>query len=64
MDVKIEHTWKAVLKDQFTKDYFLQIATFIKTEKAAGKIIFPPGTLMFNAFEKTPFDKVKVVLLG
>jgi len=64
MDVKIEHTWKAVLKDQFTKDYFLQIATFIKTEKAAGKIIFPPGALMFNAFEKTPFDKVKVVLLG
>ena len=64
MDVKIEHTWKAVLKDQFTKDYFLQIATFIKTEKATGKIIFPPGTLMFNAFEKTPFDKVKVVLLG
>ncbi len=64
MDVKIEHTWKAVLKDQFTKDYFLQIATFIKTEKAVGKIIFPPGALMFNAFEKTPFDKVKVVLLG
>ena len=64
MDVKIEHTWKAVLKDQFTKDYFLQIATFIKTEKAADKIIFPPGTLIFNAFEKTPFDKVKVVLLG
>jgi uracil-DNA glycosylase len=64
MDVKIEHTWKEVLKDQFTKDYFLQIATFIKTEKAAGKTIFPPGGLMFNAFEKTPFDKVKVVLLG
>ena len=64
MDVKIEHTWKEVLKDQFTKDYFLQVATFIKTEKAAGKIIFPPGALMFNAFEKTPFDKVKVVLLG
>jgi uracil-DNA glycosylase len=64
MDVKIEHTWKAALKDQFTKDYFLQIVTFIKTEKATGKIIFPPGSLMFNAFEKTPFDKVKVVLLG
>jgi uracil-DNA glycosylase len=64
MDVKIEHTWKEVLEDQFTKDYFLQIVTFIKTEKAAGKIIFPPGALIFNAFEKTPFDKVKVVLLG
>jgi len=64
MDVKIEHTCKDVLKDQFTKDYFLQVASFIKTEKAAGKIIYPVGTLMFNAFEKTPFDKVKVVLLG
>ena len=64
MDVKIEESWKEVLKDEFTKDYFLQIATFIKTEKAAGKIIYPPGTLLFNAFEKTPFNKVKVVLLG
>lgn len=64
MDVKIEESWKSVLKDEFTKDYFLQIVTFIKTEKAAGKIIYPPGALIFNAFEKTPFDKVKVVLLG
>lgn len=64
MDVKIEESWKEVLKDEFTKDYFFQIVTFIKTEKAAGKIIYPPGSLMFNAFGKTPFDKVKVVLLG
>ena len=64
MDVKIEDSWKKVLKDEFTKDYFLQIVTFIKTERAAGKIIYPPGSLLFNAFDKTPFDKVKVVLLG
>ena len=64
MDVRIEESWKKVLKDEFTKDYFLQIVTFIKTEKAAGKILYPPGALMFNAFDKTPFDKVKVVLLG
>ena len=64
MNVKIEESWKEVLKDEFTKDYFLQIVTFIKTEKAAGKIIYPPGSFMFNAFYKTPFDKVKVVLLG
>ena len=64
MDVKIEDSWKKVLKDEFTKDYFLQIVTFIKTEKAAEKIIYPTGGLMFNAFDKTPFDKVKVVLLG
>jgi uracil-DNA glycosylase len=64
MDVKIEESWKEVLKDEFTKDCFFQIVTFIKTEKAAGKIIYPPGALMFNAFEKTPFNHVKVVLLG
>lgn len=64
MDVKIEESWKERLKDEFKKDYFLQIATFIKTEKAAGKIIYPPGGLIFNAFYRTPFDKVKVVLLG
>jgi uracil-DNA glycosylase len=64
MDVKIEESWKEVLKEEFSKDYFLQIVTFIKTEMAGGKIIYPPGPLIFNAFEKTPFHKVKVVLLG
>ena len=64
MDVKIEQSWKEILKDEFSKDYFSQIVTFIKTEKAAGKVIYPPGALMFNAFKKTPFCNVKVVLLG
>src|SRR5436305_8071999 len=64
MEVQIEESWKEVLKHEFEKVYFQHIATFVKTEKAAGKIIYPPGSLMFNAFEKTPFDKVKVVLLG
>ena len=64
MDVKMEESWKEVLKDEFEKDYFYHITTFIKAEKAAGKIIYPPGALMFNAFTKTPFNKLKVVLLG
>ena len=64
MDVKIEPSWKAVLEGEFSKPYFQQIVLHIKTEKAAGKTIYPPGSLMFNAFDKTPFDKVKVVLLG
>jgi uracil-DNA glycosylase len=64
MDVKIEPSWKEVLKHEFSKPYFLQIATFLKTEKLAGKTIFPPGGLIFNAFNTTPFDHVKVVLLG
>ena len=64
MDVKIESSWKAVLKDEFAKPYFEQIVLFLKTEKMAGKIIYPPGPLIFNAFEQTPFDKVKVVIIG
>ncbi|HWH63181.1 MAG TPA: hypothetical protein VNS50_07895, partial [Ginsengibacter sp.] len=64
MDVKIEESWKAVLKEEFDKAYFQQIVTFLKAEKVAGKIIYPPGQLIFNAFNKTPFSKVKVVLLG
>lgn len=64
MDVKIEDSWKNVLSKEFTKPYFLQIATHLKTEKATKAVIYPPGSLIFNAFEQTPFDKVKVVILG
>lgn len=64
MDVKIEESWKNVLKSEFSKPYFLEAANFIKTEKSLGKVIYPPGPLIFNAFNTTPFDKVKVVLLG
>ena len=64
MDVKIEASWAVVLKNEFTKPYFQQIVTFLKTEKAAGKTIYPPGPLIFNAFNQTPFNKVKVVILG
>lgn len=64
MDVKIEASWKEVLKNEFSKPYFQQIVTFLKTERAAGKTIYPPGNLIFNAFEQTPFNKVRVVILG
>ncbi|HEY4207187.1 MAG TPA: uracil-DNA glycosylase [Puia sp.] len=64
MDVKIEESWKEVLKQEFTKPYFLQIATHLKAEKMSGKTIYPPGSLIFNAFNTTNFDKLKVVILG
>lgn len=64
MDVQIESSWKEILKEEFRKSYFLQIATHLKTERATGATIYPPGSLIFNAFELTPFDKVKVVILG
>lgn len=64
MDVKIEPGWKLALDKEFSKPYFQQIVAFLKTEKAQGKIIYPPGSLIFNAFDKTPFEKIKVVILG
>lgn len=64
MNVKIEDSWKEILEDEFKKPYFKQIVDHLKTEKAQGKTIYPPGTQIFNAFSKTPFDEVKVVLLG
>ena len=64
MDIQIEESWKKVLKDEFAKTYFQHIITFLKAEKALGKIIYPPGPLIFNAFKQTPFDKVEVVILG
>jgi len=64
VDVKIESSWKTVLNDEFNKPYFQQIPLHLKTEKSQGKIIYPPGSLIFNAFNTTPFDKVKAVILG
>jgi uracil-DNA glycosylase len=64
MDVKIQQEWKELLKDEFEKDYFRDIAEFLHKEKREGKTIYPPGSQIFNAFELTPLSKVKVVILG
>jgi uracil-DNA glycosylase len=64
MDVKIESSWKEILHTEFTQPYFQQATLHIKTEKSQQKTIYPPGSLIFNAFNTTPFDKVKVVILG
>ncbi len=63
-NIQIEDSWKAALTEEFEKPYFAEIRRFLQTEKAAGKVIYPPGSLIFNAFNSTPFDKVKVVILG
>lgn len=64
MDVKIQQEWKELLKDEFEKEYFKNIVDFLYREKREGKTIYPPGSQIFNAFEFTPFSKVKVVILG
>lgn len=63
MDVKIENSWKQKLQSEFDKDYFINLTTFVRQEYET-KQIFPPAKFIFNAFEHTPFDKVKVVILG
>lgn len=60
----MEASWKEILKNEFARPYFLEIVTVLKTDKAVGKTIYPPGPLIFNAFNQTPFYKVKVVILG
>lgn len=63
MDVKIEDSWKTVLKDEFEKPYFKNLTDFVKSEYSS-HTIFPPGRQIFSAFEHTPFDRVKVVIIG
>jgi uracil-DNA glycosylase len=64
MEVKIEASWKEVLSNVFKSSYFLQTAAHIKTELATGAKIFPAGNNIFNAFNQTTFENVKVVILG
>jgi uracil-DNA glycosylase len=63
-DVKIEPSWKAVLADEFRQPYFAAIKSSLVQAKQDGKAIYPPGPLIFNAFNQTPFDQVRVVILG
>lgn len=61
--VKIEESWASQLSSEFNKPYFEQLIQFVRAEYASG-ICYPPGSLIFNAFNQTPFDQVKVVILG
>ena len=64
MDVKIEQSWKSALADEFGKPYFESLVRFLHKEKAEGKRVFPPGSQIFRAFDLTPVNHVKVVILG
>ncbi|MDF0731122.1 uracil-DNA glycosylase [Pseudomonas entomophila] len=62
--IKLEPSWKAALRAEFDQPYMRQLREFLRQEYAAGKEIYPPGPLIFNALNSTPLDKVKVVILG
>ncbi len=63
-NVQLEPGWKQHLAGEFEQDYMARLRAFLADEKRAGKTVFPPGPDIFNAFNLTPFDKVKVVILG
>lgn len=62
--IQIEASWKQKLGKEFTSPYFQQIKSFLYAEKQKGLLVYPPGKLIFNAYNLSPFDKVKVVMLG
>lgn len=64
MNVQIEPSWKKALSEEFTKPYFQGIVDFLKAEKEMKRPIYPAGPQIFNAFNMTPFDQVKVVIIG
>ena len=64
MNVKIDGSWAEVLKNEFDQDYFKSITTYLKQEIASGIIVYPRGGNIFKAFDSTPFNKVKVVIIG
>lgn len=63
-DVKIEASWKAALQNEFSQPYFQSLVTYLKQAKSDKKTVYPPGSLIFNAFNITPLSQVKVVILG
>lgn len=63
MNVKIEESWRSQLSSEFESAYFTDLVHFVKQEYASG-VCYPPGSLIFNAFNQTPFHNVRVVILG
>jgi len=63
-EIRLEPSWKARLAEEFAQPYMQVLRTFLLERKRAGAVIYPPGSLIFNALDSTPFDAVKVVILG
>jgi uracil-DNA glycosylase len=64
MSIALEPSWLSVLKDEFEKPYMANLRKFLQSEKEAGQVVYPKNADIFRAFNDTPFDKVKVVILG
>jgi uracil-DNA glycosylase len=64
MPLKLEESWKDVLEAEFEKEYMKKLRSFLQSQQEQKKIIYPANSLIFNAFNHTPFNKVKVVIIG
>jgi len=64
MAIQLEPSWLEVLAEEFEQPYMTDLRLFLKQEKASGKVIYPEGKHIFNAFNSTPIDDVRVVILG
>lgn len=62
-DVRIAEDWKAILSEEFSKPYFEELVSFVRSEYASGEV-FPAGRNIFRAFDRCPFDKLRVVIIG
>ena len=62
--IKLEAGWKQALQAEFEQPYLRQLGDFLRNEKLAGKVVYPPGPMIFNALNSTPLDQVKVVIIG
>ena len=63
-EIKLQPSWKVKLQDEFTKEYMQTLRRFLQNEKALGKMIYPKGGEYFRAMDLTPFEQVKVVIIG
>lgn len=63
-DVRLQDSWKALLAPEFEQDYMEKLRAFLLQQKQQGRVIYPPGAQIFNALDQTPFENVKVVILG
>ncbi len=64
MSIQFENSWQEILKEELDKNYMINLHSFLQIRRKEGHTIFPPNNLIFNAFNHTPFDQVKVVIIG
>ncbi len=64
LNIQLESSWKMQMKEELSKPYFGELVQFLQNEKAGNHIIYPPESQVFAAFANTPFDKVRVVIIG